>query len=80
MRALSFVRTVESAEAALEVLRAPMDYYLHYVLDSTMTTLETVWKPALSARGIANDNPAGLTFVLNGFLRPSWRHCRAAGR
>jgi hypothetical protein len=58
VRALSFVRTADSAEAALDVLRKPMDYYLQYVLDSTMTTLEPVWKPALSTRGIAGDNPA----------------------
>ena len=65
VRALSFVRTADSAEAALDVLRKPMDYYLQYVLDSTMTTLEPVWKPALSTRGIAGDNPAGLAFLLN---------------
>jgi azurin len=65
VRALSFVRTVESAEAALDVLRAPMDYYLQYVLDSTMKTLEPVWKPALSTRGLASDNPAGLAFLLD---------------
>ena len=42
-----------------------MDYYLQYVLDSTMTTLEPVWKPVLTTRRpFADDNPAGLTFVL----------------
>jgi azurin len=64
VRALSFVPTVASAEAALEVLRAPMDYYLHYVLESTMTTLQPVWKPALSTQRFASENPAGLAFVL----------------
>jgi HEAT repeat protein len=65
VRAMSFVRTVESADTALEALKSPTDYYLNYVLDSTMTTLEPMWKPALSTRGIAADNPAGLAFVLD---------------
>ena len=30
--------------------RKPMDYYLQYVLDSTMTTLEPVWKPRAHER------------------------------
>ena len=42
-----------------------MDYYLQYVLDSTMTTLEPVWKPVLTTGApFAEDNPAGLAFVL----------------
>jgi glucose/arabinose dehydrogenase/azurin len=65
VRALSFVPTAEAAEAALAVLAKPMDYYLQYVLDSTMTTLEPVWKPRLtSGAPFAEDNPAGLAFVL----------------
>ena len=65
VRALSFVPTAAAAEAALGVLTKPMDYYLQYVLDSTMTTLEPVWKPRLtSGAPFAEDNPAGLAFVL----------------
>lgn len=65
VRALSFVPTVEAAEAALEVLRQETDYYLQYVLDSTITTLDKAWKPALSAgRAIAADHPEGLTYLL----------------
>ena len=42
-----------------------MDYYLQYVLDSTMTTLERRWKPVLlSSTPFVEDNPAGLAFVL----------------
>ena len=37
--------------AALQVLAQPMDYYLQYVLDSTMSTLEPVWKPVLTTGG-----------------------------
>lgn len=66
VRALSFVPTPMAASAALEVLRQPMDYYLHYVLDSTMTTLEPVWKPVLTTgAAFADDNPVGLAFVLD---------------
>ena len=67
VRALSFVPTAAAAESgARRVARQqPMDYYLQYVLDSTMTTLEPAWKPALtSGPPFAADNPAGLAFVL----------------
>src|SRR6185503_18994867 len=49
VRALSFVPTAEAASIALEVLEHPLDYYLQYTLDSTMTTLEKAWKPTLTA-------------------------------
>ena len=66
VRALSFVPTAAAAEAALQVLAKPMDYYLHYVLDSTMSTLEPAWKPVLTTGApFATDNPAGLAFVLD---------------
>ncbi len=65
VRALSFVPTAEAAEIALDALRHPIDYYLQYTLDSTMTTLEKAWKPALtSGRPFAADNPEGLVFLL----------------
>jgi azurin len=65
VRALSFVPTAEAAELALNVLRHPMDYYLQYALDSTMTTLENAWKRTLtSSRPFSEGNPAGLEFVL----------------
>ena len=66
VRALSFVPTAEAANTALLVLAKPMDYYLHYVLDSTLSTLEPVWKPLLTTGGtFAGDDPAGLAFVLD---------------
>jgi azurin len=65
VRLLSFVPTREAAETALEALRQPTDYYLDYVLDSTMSTLEKVWKPILtSGKPISPDNPEGLAFLL----------------
>lgn len=66
VRALSFVPTAEAADVALRVLALPMDYYLDYVLDSTMTTLEPQWKPTLlSGDAIATGNAAGLAYVLD---------------
>lgn len=66
VRALSFVPTAEAANTALQILAHPMDYYLSYVLDSTMSTLERVWKPVLTTGGpFATDNAAGLAFVLD---------------
>ena len=60
----------------------PMDYYLQYVLDSTMTTLETVWKPAAHERCVVRGGQSG-----GPRLRPrapsspaSWRRCSAAAR
>ena len=66
VRALSFVPTVEAATTALGVLAQPVDYYLQYVLESTMTTLEPVWKPVLTTGGtFAEGDPRGLAFVLD---------------
>ncbi len=48
VRACSFIPTAASAEVALKALNHPMDYYLRYVLDETMTALQTAWGPALS--------------------------------
>jgi glucose/arabinose dehydrogenase/azurin len=65
VRALSFVPTAEAAEIALGALEHPIDYYLQYTLDSTITTLEEAWKPALtSGKPFAADNPEGLAFLL----------------
>ena len=65
VRALSFVPTGEAAELALDALRHPLDYYLQYVLDSTIATLEKAWKPILtSGRPFSAANPEGLAFVL----------------
>ena len=65
VRALSFVPTADAAEAALEALRHPTDYYLDYVLEATTRTLEKAWKPALTAgRPFAPQNPKGLSYVL----------------
>jgi azurin len=65
VRALSFVPTAEAAEAALDSLNHPSDYYLDYVLDATMRTLEKAWKPVLTAgRPFSAGNPKGLSYVL----------------
>jgi azurin len=79
VRLLSFVPTREAAETALEALRQPTDYYLEYVLDSTMSTLEKVWKPVLtSGKPFPADNADGLAFLL-ARLEPSELSSAPAG-
>jgi azurin len=66
VRALSFVSTAEAADLALQALKHETDYYLDYALDSTITTLEKAWKPAMtSGRMLAKENPAGLAYLLD---------------
>jgi glucose/arabinose dehydrogenase/azurin len=48
VRALSFFRQWEAADAALLALRQPTDHYLAYVLKETIRQLEPWWKPALA--------------------------------
>ena len=48
VRSLSFIPTAEATDAALDVLKHTTDYYIQYALDSTITTLEKAWKPALT--------------------------------
>jgi glucose/arabinose dehydrogenase/azurin len=71
VRALSFVPTARATDLALDVLRQPTDYYLDYTLDSTITTLEKAWKPAmLSGQRLAAGNDEGLSYLL-ARLRPA---------
>lgn len=71
VRALSYVPRVDATSAALDLLKHPTDYYLQYTLDSAITTLEKVWKPALTAgQPVAAGNPAGLAYLL-ARLKPS---------
>jgi len=44
VRACSFFTTAQAAEVALEVLNKPMDDYLKYTLDETMSTLDRFTK------------------------------------
>jgi len=46
VRACSFFTTAQAAEVALEVLNHPMDSYLKYTLDETMSTLDRFTKQA----------------------------------
>ena len=65
VRSLSFIPTAEAADAALDVLEHTTDYYIQYALDSTITTLEKAWRPALTAgHAISADAPKGLAYLL----------------
>jgi azurin/glucose/arabinose dehydrogenase len=62
---LSFIRQPEAAAVALEALKKETDYYLDYVLQETISTLEPNWKPVLlSGKELANDNAKGLDYLL----------------
>ena len=65
VRSLSYIPTAEATDAALDVLKHTTDYYIQYALDSTITTLEKAWKPALAeGRAISADHPEGLAYLL----------------
>ncbi len=66
VRALSFFRDAKAAEAALSVLKYPMDYYLTYTLRETMTQLEPYWKKAIREdEKFAADNPSAVNYLLS---------------
>lgn len=66
VRAASFFEEGRAAEAALQIVKHPRDYYLDYTLGETMKQLEPYWKQAI-ARGepLAVDNPAGVAWLLD---------------
>lgn len=65
VRACSFFRDGNAAEAALLALKHPMDYYLTYTLTETMRQLEPYWKKAVQeGTTFAADNPAGVEYLL----------------
>ena len=77
--ALSFVPTAEAAETALKVLDHPMDDYLTYALESTMTTLEKCWKPTLTgASPVAAGNPKGKAYLAERLAAPGGPDTRGA--
>jgi azurin/glucose/arabinose dehydrogenase len=65
VRVASYFRETAAADAALTVLKQPMDYYLNYTFKETMRQLEPWWKNALAeGKELAADNPAGSEFLL----------------
>jgi glucose/arabinose dehydrogenase/azurin len=68
VRAASFFRTADAADAALTVLKHSTDYYLNYTLGETMRQLKPwVLKAIAGHEPIAADNPAGLEYLMNTF-------------
>jgi glucose/arabinose dehydrogenase/azurin len=77
--ALSFIPTRESAETALKALDHPMDDYLQYALESTMTTLEPCWKPTLtSAKPVGGENGKAKAFLAERLKAPTTNDTRGA--
>ena len=81
VRSLSYVPTAEATDAALDVLKHTTDYYIQYALDSTITTLEKAWKPALTkGRAISGSRmraPCGARATTCRPMpsRPRWSAC-----
>lgn len=63
IRAMSFVKSKESVETVLLAATKPRDYWIDYTLTATLSALEGVWKPALTANDIAKNDPAGLALL-----------------
>lgn len=65
VRAASFFRTAEAANAALAAADYPMDYYLDYTMKETLRQLEPWWRKALSGPdSLAVDKPGGLNYLI----------------
>ena len=66
VRVASFFRETAAADAALTILKHPMDYYLDYCFKETMRQLQPWWKDAVAeGKELATDNPAGISFLLD---------------
>lgn len=63
VRGLSFFNTPDAVEAALEVVKKPLDYYLRYTLGCTLSALKSQWDQALASDRLANENPEGLNYL-----------------
>ncbi|HEX8311863.1 MAG TPA: PVC-type heme-binding CxxCH protein [Chthoniobacteraceae bacterium] len=65
VRAASFFRQWEAADAALTALLHPTDYYIDYCLGETMRQLEPWWKAGLrEGRALAANNPVAVDLLL----------------
>lgn len=65
IRACSWVNTASAAEAALEVVKHPRDYYIDYALEEVIRGMEPVWRSAISeGQPFATNNPAGVEYIL----------------
>jgi putative membrane-bound dehydrogenase-like protein len=63
IRGLSFFPTMESVDAALAALNAPLGSWLRYTLEHTIGALEPAWSEAFQAGTLAEDNPRAQEFV-----------------
>jgi putative membrane-bound dehydrogenase-like protein len=65
VRAASFFGSLEAENIALQVLKHPSDYYIHYTLGETTRQLQRYWRDAiLAGKPLAPGNPAGLNFLI----------------
>jgi len=67
VRALSFLPSAESAEIALQALKHPTDKFIDYCLGETLRSMDSLVKRHVAAgKPFAEDNPAGLRFIMAG--------------
>ena len=65
VRVASFFREATAADAALTILKHPMDDYLTYTFGETMKQLTPWWKDAIrEGKELAADNPAGINYLV----------------
>ena len=66
VRVASFFREAAATDAALAILKHPMDAYLSYTLTETIRQLTPWWKDALRAgKELAAENPVGVAYLVN---------------
>jgi putative heme-binding domain-containing protein len=63
VRGLSFFSTMESVNAALAALDAPLDPWIRYTLEHTIGALEPAWSEAFQSGALANDNAQAQEFI-----------------
>ena len=71
VRAASWFDDPGAAEAALDALKHPTDYYIDYTLRHTIDRLEEFWKPVVgSGQPFAVGNPKAIEYVVSRISTP----------
>ena len=77
IRALSFLPSPRAAEIALLSVNYPKDKFIDYCLNETIRTMESVIKQHVgSGQAFAEDNPAGLRYIISMMTAPELSRMR----
>jgi len=63
VRGLSFFRTTDAVNAALEALDSPLDSWIEYTLEHTLAALEPVWLDAFLSRKLVINNERAAEYL-----------------